>query len=327
MLVIDASYRIVDATLPGHTLLAKFEISCERGELLPQPLIVELSEVLLGEAIMWRPHGEDGPILGATRYRLGDRHHFLLVREITRQQREIAQRLHQQRLLETGKLVAHIAHELRTPLASIVYNADVLAMRELAGSGELVQEIKVAADNLSRTIAGLLDYVRLGPPVATTLTLRELWDRVSSLLRPMFRAGRHELSIMLHDDDVRISANPITLEQVFVNLLVNSIEAASSRPARIEITSEPVPSTRRRQWRARDVVLVSVQDDGPGIPHERRDRVFEAFATSKPSGTGLGLTLAREAMTNIGGHLKIEDCPTGCRFGVVLPVARETTKP
>lgn len=325
MLVIDGSDRIVDATLPARTLLAKFELPCEPGEMLPPPLIAELREALLGEAIIWRPRGDSGPILGSTRYRLGDRHHLLLVREITRQQRAMAQRMHQQRLEETGKLVAHIAHELRTPLASIVYNADVLGQRDLGpnrDNREIVSDIQLAAETLRRTIAGLLDYVRLGPPVDTTMTLRELWDRVSSLLRPMFRSGGHELAMSLHDADVRVTGNPMTLEQIFVNLLVNALEA-STKPVRIHIESSAVPADRKKTWRAKDVVLVSVQDDGPGIPAERRESVFEAFVTSKPNGTGLGLTLAREAVTSIGGHIAIDDSPIGCRFGVVLPVVQE----
>ena len=233
--------------------------------------------------------------------------------------------MHQQRLEETGKLVAHIAHELRTPLASIVYNADVLGHRELGSAKGLVDDIQLAAETLRRTIAGLLDYVRLGPPVESTMSLRELWDRVSSLLRPMFRSGDHQLVMSLHEPDLRVIGNPITLEQVFVNLVVNAIEA-STHPARIEITSSPVPADRPRTWRAKDVVLVSVQDDGPGIPLERRDSIFEAFVTSKANGTGLGLTLAREAAASIGGHLALDPCASGCRFGVVLPLApREDT--
>lgn len=320
MLVIDASDRIVDATEAARTLLVKFELPCDPGDMLPPPLIAELREALLGEAIIWRPRGEAGPILGSTRYRLGERHHLLLIREITRQQRAIAKRMHQQRLEETGKLVAHIAHELRTPLASIVYNADVLGQRDLGGSKELVADITLAAETLRRTIAGLLDYVRLGPPVVATMSLRELSNRVSSLLRPMFRAGHHELTMTFHDADLRVNGNTMSLEQIFVNLLVNAIEA-SSRPTKIQITSGPVPADYPRTWRAREVVLISVQDDGPGIPTDRRDSVFEAFVTSKAHGTGLGLTLAREAAVNIGGYLKLEDCPTGCRFAVILPVA------
>lgn len=319
MLVTDANDRIVDATLPARTLLAKLELPCDPGETLPEPLAAELRIALMGEAIIWRPRGDGGPILGSTRYRLGDRHHLLLVREITQQQRAMAQRLHRQRLEETGKLFAHIAHELRTPLGSIVYNADVLSQRDLGGSRELVDEILVAAQTLRRTIAGLLDYVHLGPPVTTVTPLRELWNRVSSLLRPIFRAGGHELVISLHDGDLRVPGNPMTIEQIFVNLVINAVEA-STRAARIEITSGAVPADRPRRWRARDVVMVAVHDDGPGIPLERRESVFEAFMTSKPNGTGLGLTLAREAAASLGGHLALEDSERGCRFSVVLPV-------
>lgn len=326
MLVIDGGDRIVDATLPARTLLAKFELPCEPGELLPEGLVGELRDALLGEAIIWRPRGESGPILGSTRYRLGDRHHLLLIREITRQQRAMAQRMHQQRLEETGKLVAHIAHELRTPLASIVYNADVLTMRDLGSSKGLIDDIQLAAESLRRTIAGLLDYVRLGPPVDTTTSLQVLWDRVSSLLRPMFRAGHHELVMSLHEPDLHVIGNPITLEQIFVNLVVNAIEA-STHPARIEIASSPVPFDRPKTWRAKDVVLISVQDYGPGIPPERRESVFEAFVTSKAKGTGLGLTLAREAAASIGGHLALDPCTVGCRFGVVLPLAPREDAP
>ncbi|HEY4057319.1 MAG TPA: histidine kinase dimerization/phospho-acceptor domain-containing protein, partial [Kofleriaceae bacterium] len=201
MLVVDHEERIEEATAPAHVLLAKFDLLSETGSLLPPALIAELRGALLGTAIMWRPRA-DGPMMGFTRYRLGDHHYLILMREITDQQRVISQRLHQQRLQETGKLVAHIAHDLRAPLASIVYNADVLG-RDLgdAEQNELVTEIQLAADNLRRTIAGLLDFVRLGPPVGTATSLREICDRVSSLLRPAFRAGQHELSIVLHDED------------------------------------------------------------------------------------------------------------------------------
>lgn len=320
MLVVDLDGVIVDLTVPAQTLLATFELPCDRGDTLPSGLIAELDNTLLGAAITWRPRYE-ASILGFTRYRLGTRHHLILMREITDQQRIISQRMHQQRLQEAGKLVAHIAHDLRAPLASIVYNADLLHMRDLGASNELVSEIHLAAENLKRTIAGLLDYVRLGPPVRAVLSLREVCDRVSSLLRPVFRAGHHELDIRLHED-VRVVANQIGLEQVFVNLLVNAMEA-TARAAKIEIVSEPVGEGARRTWRAPHVVIVRVIDDGPGIPPERRDTVFEAYATSKPSGTGLGLTIAREALASLGGALWLEDVGRGCSFAMALPIAGE----
>jgi signal transduction histidine kinase len=321
MLVVDLDDRIAEISAAAHTLLAKFDLPCIGGAKLPQPLIAQLENTMYGVAIMWRPLGE-GPILGFTRYKLGAQHHLVLMREITQQQRVISQRLHQQRLQETGKLVAHIAHDLRAPLASIVYNADVLRQRDLGASNDLIVEIQHASENLRRTIAGLLDFVRLGPPVHAVVGLRDVCDRVSSLLRPMFRAGHHELSIKLHDEDVRIGGNPIGIEQIFVNLLVNAMEA-TARPAKIQISSEPAPAQPPRQWRAKHVVLVRVQDDGPGVPAERREAVFEAYETSKPSGTGLGLTITREAVINLGGNVWIEDTSEGCSFAIALPVVGE----
>lgn len=321
MLITQGGDRIADLTAPAESLLAKFELPCEPGLLLPGALKAELDGALLGEAIQWRPRGDSATILGCTRYRLGDRHHLVLMREITAQQRAMSARLHQQRLQETGKLVAHIAHELRTPLSSIVYNADVLGHRDLGENADLVTDIQLAAESLRRTIAGLLDFVRLGPPVGTSLTLRELCSRVSSLLRPMLRAGQHELTMHLHDGDLPIPANPLTLEQVFVNLVVNAMEA-SDKPRRIEIRSEPIPAGLTRSWRARAGVLVRVSDDGPGVAAERRDSVFDAFVTTKPQGTGLGLTLAREALTSLGGQIWLEDRTPGASFALVLPVAR-----
>jgi two-component system nitrogen regulation sensor histidine kinase GlnL len=177
---------------------------------------------------------------------------------------------------------------------------------------------------MRRTIAGLLDFVRLGPPVTATRSLRETFDRVSSLLRPVFRAGSHELRMELHDEQVRLRGNPLTIEQIFVNLLVNATES-SSRQVHIRITSEHVSMAAPgpRPWRAMDdMVRLRVIDDGPGIPPELAATVFEPFVTSKPHGTGLGLTIAREAAQSLGGQLALDDVAAGCAMAVVLPVAR-----
>jgi signal transduction histidine kinase len=140
----------------------------------------------------------------------------------------------------------------------------------------------------------------------------------------VFRAGSHELTTTLHDDCVRVRGNPLTVEQIFVNLLVNATEAAD-RPIHVHITSEHVAAagTERRPWRAvDDMVRIRIRDDGPGIPAELAATVFEPFVTSKPHGTGLGLTIAREAAQSLGGHLSLEDCAPGCTVAVVLPIAR-----
>jgi signal transduction histidine kinase len=250
------------------------------------------------------------------------------MREITEQQRALSQRMHRQRLEETGRLAALMAHDLRSPLSSIVYNVDLLQTRagdlSPASARELLHETRLAADQMRRTIAGLLDFVRLGPPVSSTQSLRVICDRVSSLLRPVFRAGSHELIRELHDEHVQIRGNPLTIEQIFVNLLMNATEA-TDRPVRIRITSERVHATEPGVWRVRrgdDMVRIRVADNGPGIAPELAANVFEPFVTSKPQGTGLGLTIAREAAQSLGGSVALEDSPAGCVMAVVLPVVR-----
>jgi signal transduction histidine kinase len=326
MAVLDRDGLVVDATPPAIELFTRFALPLTCSSPLPGELADELSRAPLGEAIVWRRTDADA-VLGCTRYRLGHDHVLVLIREITEQQRALSRRLHRQRLEATGRLVAHIAHDLRAPLSSIVYNADVLAKRahEMpAGTAELLHETQLAADQLRRTIAGLLDFVRVGPPVTETLELRELVDRVASLLRSAFRAGHHELTVALHDGHVCVCGNPIAIEQILVNLLVNATESAGGAPVRIRVTSEHVAARRdpSRPWRALDeMVLIRVADDGPGIPPDRRRAVFEPFVTSKADGTGLGLTLASEAAASLGGHLALEDSAVGASFALVLPLA------
>ena len=324
--VIDGAARVLEATPSAAELIARFQLVTELPAFLPADLARELANTPFGVPIMWRPRAESDEVLGCTRYPLGDDRRLLLMREITEQQRALSKRMHRQRLEETGRLAAVMAHDLRSPLSSIVYNVDLLQTRagELSSSArELLHETQIAADQMRRTIAGLLDFVRLGPPITTTQSLREIVDRVSSLLRPMFRAGAHELHIELHDERVRVRGNPLTVEQIFVNLLVNATDACD-RPVHVRIASQHVPASApgpRFGAASDDMVLIRVSDDGPGIAAELAEHVFEPFITSKPNGTGLGLTIAREAAQSLGGQLVLEDVAAGCAMAVLLPVA------
>lgn len=325
--LLDDRTCVLAASPSAAALLARFQLATELPAVLPPDLARELASWPFGTPILWRPRADHDAVLGCTHYALGERRRLLLMREITEQQRALSKRMHQQRLEATGRLAAQMAHDLRTPLSSVVYNLDLLQTRacELSvSSRELLREAQLGADQMRRTIAGLLDFVRLGPPVTATQSLRETFDRVSSLLRSVFRAGAHELHIELHNKQVRLRGNPLTIEQIFVNLLVNAIES-SDQPVHVRITSEPVAAAApdpRAPRAMDDMVRIRVIDDGPGIPAELAATVFEPFVTSKPHGTGLGLTIARDAARSLGGSLMLDAPATGCAMAVVLPVAR-----
>lgn len=310
---------VVDASPSGRELLAR--TGWEVGR-FPAPLPASLWRTIVerpvGEAVQWRSPRDSQFLLGCTRYQLGGHAWLLVMSEISKKHRVWSRRMHQQRLESLGRLVATTAHDLRSPLASIVFNADVLATRfeELTpgAARETLHDIQVAANRLRSTIDCLLDYVRLGPPVSTEVSLKELLKRVASLLRPLFRSGSHRLVHSIADDD-QVRGNALAIEQIFVNLIVNAVEA-SERPTTVRVTSERVAAGERA---GRELLRVLVEDDGPGIPAENRFQVFDPFFTTKKDGTGLGLSSAREAARAAGGDLELVRWTNGAAFAVLLP--------
>ena len=110
-----------------------------------------------------------------------------------------------------------------------------------------------------------------------------------------------------------VAATPAELAIVLDNVLANARRHACS-----VVHVSVVPAGRR--------VRLLVDDDGPGIPAERRRAVFDPFVTTKDGGTGLGLTMAREAAVELGGFLELEDTPSGASFALFLPVVRRSAE-
>jgi signal transduction histidine kinase len=273
----------------------------------------------VGVAVQWRSSGAGHLLLGCTRYALAGEGWRLVMRESGQKQNLLARQLHRQRLEALGRLVATTAHDLRSPLSSIVFNSDVLVNRveELPPERvrEAVTDIKSAALRLRSTIDYLLDYVRLGPPLPSEVSLKEIVARMQSLLRPRLRAGGHRLVHSPAPESDRVLANPLAVEQMFVNLVMNAIEAARG-PVTVRLSSSLQG----------DMLRTVVEDDGPGIPAEYRLQVFDPFFTTKPDGTGIGLSAAREAARAAGGDVQLVRWTDGAAFAVLLPASRSGGK-
>jgi signal transduction histidine kinase len=287
---------------------------------LPPELWSDLSNVPEGEAVEWHA-SRKGPetSLGCTRYGFGRERYIVLMREVSAKRRELTRRLHQQRLESTGRLVASIAHDVRTALASILYNADFLAssVQELPPRdvAETANEIHSASRRLESICAGLLGFAKLGPPVADDFSLQDVVGRACSLVRPLYRERNHRLKSAIAQGSPRVRGNSILIDQILVNLLVNAAEA-SREPIHVLVecgpaAPEPSHPTRR--------VRISVTDDGPGVPPTLRESIFHPFFTTHSDGSGLGLTTAREAAREMGGDLFLEPTERGARFVALLP--------
>lgn len=283
---------------------------------LPSTLWARLEHAPVGEPVIWSSNDSATRILGCTRYPVGDDKMLLIMREITLQQELLAQQLQRHRAKTVEMLVFLLAHDLRAPLASIVLNLDMLHERCDPTAGSVVRdsldESLHAASQLRDTIDALVDLVRVGPPRATDLRVADVIERTVALTRPLFRHSGHELMVRLDPAAATIRANGLGVQQILLNLLVNAVES-TTRPMTVEVTTSPT------KLGAVPAVRIRVRDHGPGIPPQIRAQLFQPFFTTKPTGTGLGLVLARDAVTAERGTLELVLVDGGACFDVVLP--------
>ncbi len=310
----------VDAlTREALALLRRVKVLDELPGVLPRELWEQLERVAAGEAVEWRPPKDGQNILGCTRYHVGE-HYLLLMKEVSHKHAALSRRLHSQRLEATGRLVASVAHELRNAVASIVYSAEVLEMADMNLPAEAIRqtldEMVAASRQLQSSVDSLLGYARLGPNVSMPVSLREVMTRAQGFLRSSYRDGRNKLVVDVPPFAEWVQGNTHTVEQIFVNLLLNASEA-SAVPVHVRVFSDlaPLPNAQDDTPQVR----VRVWDDGPGIPEGLRDTIFQPFYSTREQGTGLGLTIAIEAAKSLGGTLVLEGRTTGACFAVYLP--------
>jgi len=222
---------------------------------------------------------------------------------------------------EKIKMVAHISHELKTPLSSIKEGAGLLR-DEIVGPMNPSQKDVVAildknSDKLQRLIENILDFnmsqAKKAPAKMQALRLDELIKAVVADHQNSMLARRITLYIKLAD--VTIKGDSAQLKTVFDNLLSNAVKFTPDEGAiRVQLTQEE-----------QKAVLV-VEDTGVGIDKEDRSRIFSPFFQGKEAkkavvkGSGLGLAIAKEYVQNHGGGIRLLSSETGARFSITLPM-------
>jgi signal transduction histidine kinase len=234
----------------------------------------------------------------------------------------------QARLAAVGELAAGLAHEINNPLAFVRSNLAQLERhwKALADPGalppeereaiaeegrELIEESLVGVDRAAETVRGVRHFTHAGPSAREAADLNELLEDAISILRP--RLHPPDLVIELHGGAIPpVRCAPQELRQVFLNLLVNALDAVGER-------GRVVVATRREG----DAVVTEVSDDGCGMSPETLERIFDPFFTTKRvgEGTGLGLAIAWHIVRRHGGRIDVESSPgSGTRFRVRLPI-------
>jgi PAS domain S-box-containing protein len=231
---------------------------------------------------------------------------------------------HMNRVTTLGELTASLAHEVNQPITAAVTNANT-CLRWLTRSEPDLDEARQAA---ARTVK---DAIRAAEVISRTRSLfkkagpqREVVD-LNDLIREMMlllHNEAHRFSISIRPDLApnlpKTMADRVQLQQVFMNLMMNSIDAMKDTNARGELTI-------RSQQSEDGHLLVSLSDTGVGLPPGKADQIFNAFFTSKSQGTGLGLTISRSIIESHGGRLWAEqNSPRGATFLLSLPSKPET---
>lgn len=245
--------------------------------------------------------------------------------ERNRLQREAEAQVESLRAIDEARanLVAVVTHALRTPLAVVRAYVELLggaARRRDAVDPEAIEATNwersalEQVDRLDQTVDSILASLRVltsdsGPVVALDLTV--LIDETARELAPIFR--RHRLEVDFLERPLRAFANADQLRRLLGYLLENA-----SKYAPLDKTIDIYG------WRQGDRAFVAITDDGPGIPREWRERIFEPFVRldDSPRGAGIGLFAARHLARSMGGDLRAEDrAPRGSQFVLELPAA------
>ena len=288
-----------------------------------------------GELEMRDASGASVPVLAVVLCHV-DRHqggeHFqLLNRDISeRKTAEMQAHAHQQqiahanRLAATGELASGIVHEVNQPLAAIAnYASGILKRVErrpdapAAEMREPLEKLEAQVQRASTVLRRIRNFVRKGQIRRKSLDLGALLKDAQAQCQ--WQASEHgvEMYLQVPADLPPAEADPIHLQQVVVNLVLNAVDASKDVP----------PERRRIEIRAwshgRASLAFGIRDFGPGLGHEEPERIFETFYTTKSSGLGMGLPISRSILEALGGQLWVEQpADGGCRFVGTLCVAQ-----
>lgn len=218
-----------------------------------------------------------------------------------------------------GQLLVGVAHEIRNPLAAIQLNLHVVksAIPEDAAWSSSVEMALQGAQRIAELIETTLNFARPAPQVVQRHDVHEILEAALKLIQMLLYRKSVTLRRYYATEPLPVYGDARQLQQVFVNLLTNAADA-------IEEQGSITLSTTHEELDSGRYVVVSIADDGVGIPPEDLAHIFEPFFTRKPHGTGLGLAIARRILLQHRGELLIESRPGhGTQCIVRLPAAGE----
>jgi len=227
---------------------------------------------------------------------------------------------HASRLSVMGEMAAGVAHELHQPLAAIANYANGCRYRlkdgRLAGEdlSDVLGRIDGECQRAGSIVRRIRDFIEKREPLRRPVDINEVVQDAMELVQSNLKQRNVRFEVAYGEKLQQIKVDPVQITQVVLNLLLNAVEAmdeAHSEHRRVDIETRAIDENR---------IGVSVSDNGPGIPAEQREHIFEQFVTTKSGGLGLGLSISRSIVERHGGKLEYDsNSDGGATFRFSIP--------
>lgn len=236
----------------------------------------------------------------------------VLITDVTETFEAQQERSRNERLSALGEMIARLAHQIRTPLASSLLYLGAVDRSGLDGVGrtEITEKIRGRLRHMESLINDSLNFVKGGETELSECSLFQLINDLEASIAPVLKSSDAVWSRTLPKIDVIIAGNQDALLSALVAIAENALEIAAS--AQVHISAQI----------STDGLRIAIEDNGPGIDPELLERVFEPYYTTRSGGTGLGLALSAMIARNHDATLVAENHSGGARFILTLPKER-----
>ena len=274
----------------------------------------------------FRPHQDDGHEVSLKDGRLiklditalaPEPGQLILMTDLTETRRLQKRVAHMQRLSALGKMVASLAHQVRTPLSAAMLYAANLGSKRLpeASRGSFHTKLMSRLKDLETQVNDMLLFAKSGDQqVVEQVSMQQLLSEVKAGADAMVALNDSELNVSLPEPDIEIMGNKTALASAIQNLIHNSIQVIGSG-AQVNLSA-------LRDMQDPDYVRISVSDNGPGLDLAQTEKIFEPFYTTKSQGTGLGLAVVSSVASAHQGRVEANNNPQGgAIFSMLLPIS------
>ena len=292
---------------PREEMLGQPGLDLVGSDERPRPLPVKGGG---GRLVRWRRADAHGPEGVPMTYAIGI--------DVTEEREMLLRTMRAERLAAVGTMAAGLAHEVRNPLNSASLQLALLERRIEKGVGAdatlpIVRIIKGEIERLDRLVREFLAFARPHPLEARPVDTEALLSGIAALIRPEAEAAQVSLSVRVAPGVPALAGDEERLRQVLLNLTRNAIEAMPDQGGHLSLRAGSGGGAADGQ------VEIEVEDDGPGFAEDLP--VFDAFFTTKPGGTGLGLALVHRIVSDHGGTIRVRSRPGSTCFSITIPRA------